>query len=95
MPARLVFDSRRRQSSAMASRTGGCSVFRNERGTRSRSEEPSERRPYETCCGWGMDGESGIEVARVGEPNSDDDEEDCVNGEASRKNSSPLSDSVE
>lgn len=91
MPAMLAPESLRRHSSAAGSRMGGCSVLRKESGTRSRSEELSECRP---CRGGDTGGVSGVENGRGEEPSSDDEEDDWVNGEGSRKNSSPESERV-
>lgn len=96
--SRGVFDSRRRQSSAIGSRTGGLIVFSTDSGTRLRSDGPSR-----CCIGIGRvsaAGSSGVpwyevveegggglgEVGRGEEPNSDDAEEEdwLVKGEASR-----------
>ena len=92
--SRGVFDKRRRQSSAIGSRTGGLIVFSTARGTMVRSGGPSRTGVgKDSVAGrrgvpWYDVAEEGAfgDVGRGEEPNSDDAEEEdwLVNGEASR-----------
>lgn len=91
--SRGVFVSRRRQSSAIGSRTGGLIVFNTARGTRFLSEGLSRCSgagrtvgKIEGPCDLGADDGGFGDVGSEEVPNSDDaDEEDwLVNGEGSR-----------
>ena len=86
----LALDSRLKQSSAVASRTGGCSVFKNASGTKSRSDD-DDRRPPGAADACGVGGVNGVENGRGDDPELDDD---GVNGDGSRKYSTAESDTA-